>query len=225
MLTYVCARRWIGTTVAGATVAAIGTAAIATTAIATTAELAAGVVAAGGVTAAAGVVAAVLAAATAGVSTAPLLAGGAVAIAAVSGVAVLAGGGSQPAHWVPGAPPTTWTILQNNDPNHLGLRCNALPEHQMALIYLGMCVLTDGERKSCVGCTAVFGTFTRKHHCRSCGEVFCDSCASPDRMSGERACSVACTTSVQPAAGEAVILLHSPLPVVGVSMWIERGWQ
>ena len=101
MLTYVCARRWIGTTVAGATVAAIGTAAIATTAIATTAELAAGVVAAGGVTAAAGVVAAVLAAATAGVSTAPLLAGGAVAIAAVSGVAVLAGGGSQPAHWVP----------------------------------------------------------------------------------------------------------------------------
>ena len=29
---------------------------------------------------------------------------------------------------------TTWTILQNDDPNHLGMRCNALPGHQMALI-------------------------------------------------------------------------------------------
>ena len=95
MLTYVCARRWIGTTVAGATVAAIGTAAIATTAIATTAELAAGAVAA------AGPQLTVLAAAAAGASTMPVLVGGAVAIAAVSGVAVLAGGGSQPAHWVP----------------------------------------------------------------------------------------------------------------------------
>ena len=30
--------------------------------------------------------------------------------------------------------PTAWTTLQNDDPDHLGLRCNALPEHQMALI-------------------------------------------------------------------------------------------
>ena len=34
-------------------------------------------------------------------------------------------------------PPTTWTILQNDDPNHLGMRCNAFPEHQMALITSG----------------------------------------------------------------------------------------
>ena len=33
--------------------------------------------------------------------------------------------------------PTTWTTLQNMTPNHLGLRCNALPEHQMALITSG----------------------------------------------------------------------------------------
>ena len=42
--------------------------------------------------------------------------------------------------------PTTWTILQNDDPNHLGLRCNAFLEHQMALITSG-CVpfrLPDG---------------------------------------------------------------------------------
>ena len=32
---------------------------------------------------------------------------------------------------------TTWTILQNDDPNHLGLWYNALPEHQTALIASG----------------------------------------------------------------------------------------
>ena len=31
----------------------------------------------------------------------------------------------------------TWTVLQNDGPNHLGLRCNALPAHQMALITSG----------------------------------------------------------------------------------------
>ena len=34
-------------------------------------------------------------------------------------------------------PPTTWTTIQNDDPNHLGLRCNAFPAHQMALITSG----------------------------------------------------------------------------------------
>ena len=32
---------------------------------------------------------------------------------------------------------TTWTILQNDDPNHLGMRCNALPGHKMAPITSG----------------------------------------------------------------------------------------
>ena len=30
--------------------------------------------------------------------------------------------------------PTTWTVTRYYGPNHLGLWCNALPEHQMALI-------------------------------------------------------------------------------------------
>ena len=34
--------------------------------------------------------------------------------------------------WDP--PPTTWTIFQQDGPSHLGLRYNALPEHQMARI-------------------------------------------------------------------------------------------
>ena len=39
------------------------------------------------------------------------------------------------------APPTTWTIIQTHGPNHLVLRCNALPEHRMALITSGLCAL------------------------------------------------------------------------------------
>ena len=35
--------------------------------------------------------------------------------------------------------PTTWTILQQDGPNHLGLLYNALPEHQIALNHLGLC--------------------------------------------------------------------------------------
>ena len=33
--------------------------------------------------------------------------------------------------------PTTWTILQKDGPNHLRLRYNVLPAHQMALITSG----------------------------------------------------------------------------------------
>ena len=37
--------------------------------------------------------------------------------------------------------PITWTILQKDGPCHLGLRCNELPAHQMALITSGLCAL------------------------------------------------------------------------------------
>ncbi|TPX30636.1 hypothetical protein SmJEL517_g05843 [Synchytrium microbalum] len=33
----------------------------------------------------------------------------------------------------------------------------------------------DSEAKSCSQCSRAFGTLTRRHHCRSCGDVFCAS--------------------------------------------------
>lgn len=32
--------------------------------------------------------------------------------------------------------------------------------------------------KRCFGCNAQFSTFRRKHHCRSCGRIFCSACSS-----------------------------------------------
>eukprot|EP01062_Namystynia_karyoxenos_P076220 TRINITY_DN7444_c0_g1_i1.p1 TRINITY_DN7444_c0_g1~~TRINITY_DN7444_c0_g1_i1.p1 ORF type:complete len:248 (+),score=63.39 TRINITY_DN7444_c0_g1_i1:88-744(+) len=37
--------------------------------------------------------------------------------------------------------------------------------------------LPDGDRPKCAGCRKTFGLTRRRHHCRACGEIFCDPCA------------------------------------------------
>lgn len=51
----------------------------------------------------------------------------------------------------------------------------------------------DADRIQCAGCQVEFGSITWKHHCRSCGEIFCNNCA-PVRQTGERACDT-CASS------------------------------
>ena len=36
--------------------------------------------------------------------------------------------------------------------------------------------LDDKLCKNCINCSKIFTFFTRKHHCRSCGLIFCSSC-------------------------------------------------
>jgi len=36
----------------------------------------------------------------------------------------------------------------------------------------------DAESTTCKACSNEFGWFTRKHHCRFCGDIFCGSCAN-----------------------------------------------
>ena len=38
--------------------------------------------------------------------------------------------------------------------------------------------VTDGKRSRCGLCGAEFGLLTRRHHCRRCGDVFCDDCTA-----------------------------------------------
>lgn len=37
--------------------------------------------------------------------------------------------------------------------------------------------VSDDQRPSCIICKQSFGFTLRKHHCRVCGEVVCDSCS------------------------------------------------
>jgi FYVE zinc finger len=38
----------------------------------------------------------------------------------------------------------------------------------------------DMQRQECQACGKGFGTWTRKHHCRRCGEIFCSACLPKD---------------------------------------------
>ena len=40
--------------------------------------------------------------------------------------------------------------------------------------------LQDEAAPKCAGCEASFSALNRKHHCRSCGNVYCGSCAPDD---------------------------------------------
>lgn len=35
----------------------------------------------------------------------------------------------------------------------------------------------DSEASACTACVREFGLARRKHHCRSCGGIFCDGCS------------------------------------------------
>ena len=38
--------------------------------------------------------------------------------------------------------------------------------------------MRDSDTKTCIGCEASFTTFRRRHHCRYCGLIFCNKCAT-----------------------------------------------
>jgi len=38
--------------------------------------------------------------------------------------------------------------------------------------------IKDGEQTTCSGCNETFTAFRRRHHCRTCGQIYCSSCCS-----------------------------------------------
>ena len=44
----------------------------------------------------------------------------------------------------------------------------------------------DENVVSCRHCAAKFGVMTRKHHCRQCGGIFCESCCKEFEVPGEK---------------------------------------
>ena len=42
--------------------------------------------------------------------------------------------------------------------------------------------MRDSDTKTCIGCEASFTTFRRRHHCRYCGLIFCNHCATKRKV-------------------------------------------
>jgi hypothetical protein len=49
--------------------------------------------------------------------------------------------------------------------------------------------VADAKRNRCMSCTDSFGPLKRKHHCRTCGEIFCGSCSAGSDSKGRRICN------------------------------------
>eukprot|EP00747_Dinoflagellata_sp_TGD_P169691 gnl/TRDRNA2_/TRDRNA2_199344_c0_seq1.p1 gnl/TRDRNA2_/TRDRNA2_199344_c0~~gnl/TRDRNA2_/TRDRNA2_199344_c0_seq1.p1 ORF type:complete len:269 (+),score=34.36 gnl/TRDRNA2_/TRDRNA2_199344_c0_seq1:52-858(+) len=54
--------------------------------------------------------------------------------------------------------------------------------------------MPDESTERCLKCSAEFTTLLRKHHCRGCGQIFCESCSSRS-IENNRVCD-ACATSL-----------------------------
>ena len=85
--------------------------------------------------------------------------------------------------------------------------------------------IPDKRAKRCFGCGVTFTTFRRKHHCRSCGRIFCSACSAyreiiPSYFSNfgktpepQRTCAP-CTQMLQKTAKvEHLVRIVSMLPV------------
>lgn len=70
--------------------------------------------------------------------------------------------------------------------------------------------------KTCKLCSVPFTLITRKHHCRNCGHVFCNSCTKERRtvnkLSNQRICTDCAveTDQIEHAVGQIIVSLHLP---------------
>jgi len=103
--------------------------------------------------------------------------------------------------------------------------------------------IPDERVKRCYGCGIAFSTFRRKHHCRSCGRIFCSACTAYRELipsyyhtfSGvlfntpQRTCAP-CTQSLKRAAEvEHLIRMISMLPVLMTDLFdlrlVNKEWN
>jgi hypothetical protein len=70
--------------------------------------------------------------------------------------------------------------------------------------------------KTCKLCSVEFTLITRKHHCRNCGHVFCNSCTKERRtvnkLQNQRICTDCAveTDQIEHAVGQIIVSLHLP---------------
>jgi len=79
--------------------------------------------------------------------------------------------------------------------------------------------------KTCKSCDVPFTLFTRKHHCRNCGHVFCNSCTTERRninKQSKRVCTDCVVEIDQQEQNKILILTCLHLPVSFAHLYILR---
>ncbi|KAL3084123.1 hypothetical protein niasHT_033227 [Heterodera trifolii] len=56
------------------------------------------------------------------------------------------------------------------------------PIDEAKAMFLADCAPDWAEGDNCYRCRVEFGMFTRKHHCRACGQIFCDKCSNKQML-------------------------------------------
>lgn len=69
-----------------------------------------------------------------------------------------------------------WNYIKCRDKDHLWKRCEQLI-HLLRVQSTNQWV-SDGLIHQCQDCSTHFTLFIRRHHCRLCGRIFCNSCSS-----------------------------------------------
>lgn len=94
--------------------------------------------------------------------------------------------------------------------------------------------IPDKRAKRCFGCNTPFSTFRRKHHCRSCGRIFCTACSAyreiiPSYLSNfentldpQRTCAPCAQMLQKTAKVEHLVRIVSLLPVCFRELFLLR---
>mgnify|MGYP000850493804 CR=1 FL=1 len=94
--------------------------------------------------------------------------------------------------------------------------------------------IPDKRAKRCFGCNTLFSTFRRKHHCRSCGRIFCTACSAyreiiPSYLSNfentldpQRTCAPCAQMLQKTAKVEHLVRIVSLLPVCFSELFLLR---
>ena len=96
--------------------------------------------------------------------------------------------------------------------------------------------IPDERVKRCFGCGTAFSTFRRKHHCRSCGRVFCSACSAYRELipsyyfsfSGimsnqpQRTCAPCAQNLKRAAEVEHLIRMISVMPIMFEQLFLVR---
>ncbi len=104
------------------------------------------------------------------------------------------------------------TIVNQVNPHVVNLRIKTIESGTVKRVYVrakdtgvlsNVGWVVNDDIKNCMECKQKFGWFTRKHHCRTCGDLVCYQCSSnqslifgAENLGQQRVCNLCCSKQV-----------------------------